>query len=49
MTTRFNHHTAALALAVFTTLAIFSGVSSLSQAPHSGALLAQVQADTPQT
>lgn len=49
MTNRFNHHTAAFALAVFTTLAIFSGVSSLSQAPHTGAVLALIQADGPQT
>ena len=41
MTTRFTHHAAAFLFALATTLAIFSGVSSLSSPSHAGALLAQ--------
>ena len=47
MTTRFAHQAAALAFALATTLAIFSGVSSLSSPSHAGAMLAQVQQSTP--
>jgi hypothetical protein len=43
MTTRFSHHAAAFALALATTLAIFSGVSSLSSPSHTGAMLVQAQ------
>ena len=38
----------ALALALVTTLAIFSGVSSLSSPSHAGALLVQAQNSTSQ-
>jgi hypothetical protein len=48
MTTRFSHHAAALTLALVTTLAIFSGVSSLSSPSHAGALLVQAQSSTSQ-
>jgi hypothetical protein len=40
MTYRFSHHAAAFALALATTLVIFSGVSSLSAPTHGGAMLA---------
>jgi hypothetical protein len=40
-------HAAALALSLVMTLAIFSSVSHLSSPSHAGAVLAQVQADTP--
>lgn len=48
MSTRFSHHAAALALALVTTLAIFSGVSSLSSPSHAGALLVQAHSSTAQ-
>ena len=48
MTTRLSHHAAAFALALATTLAIFSGVSSLSSPSPSAAMLAQVQTSAPQ-
>lgn len=44
MNDRISHHAAALALALATTLAIFSGVSSLSSPTHAGLLLAQQHA-----
>ena len=40
-------HAAALALSLVMSLAIFSSVSQLSSPSHAGAVLAQVQADTP--
>lgn len=43
MNTRLTQHAAALALALATTLAIFSGVSNLSSPTHAGMLLAQQQ------
>lgn len=49
MTRYFNHHTAALVLAVITTLAIFSGVSSLSQPSPAAAMWVQAQTSTAQS
>lgn len=46
MTTPRSHHAVALVLAVFITLTIFSGVSSLAAPDHAGAMLAQVAAST---
>jgi hypothetical protein len=46
---RLSHHAAALTMALFTTLVIFSGVSSLSAPSHAGAQLAQVQGGTAQS
>jgi hypothetical protein len=40
-------HAAALALSLVMSLAIFSSVSQLYTPSHTGAMLAQVQADTP--
>lgn len=39
--TAFSHHAAAFALALATTLVIFSGVSHLAAPSHAGALLVQ--------
>jgi hypothetical protein len=48
MTSRLSHQAAAFAFALVTTLAIFSGVSSLSSPSHSGAVLVQAQVSTSQ-
>jgi hypothetical protein len=48
MTTRFSRHAAALTLALFATLAIFSGVNSLSSPSNAGAMLVQAQSSTAQ-
>jgi len=48
MTTRFSRHAAALTLALFATLAIFSGVNSLSLPSHAAAMPAQAQSGTSQ-
>jgi len=48
MTTSFTHQIAAFAFALATTLAIFSGVSSLSSPSHAGAMLVQAQQSAPQ-
>ena len=42
MTTR-THTAAALALSLFMTLAVFSGVNGLASTPHASAQLAQVE------
>lgn len=47
--TRISHHAAGLVLALSTTLAIFSSVSSLSSPAHAGAVLAQVHATSTPT
>lgn len=47
MNTRISHHVAAIALALATTLVIFSGVSSLSAPAHAGATWAQAHAAAP--
>ena len=48
MTTRFSRHAAALTLALFTTLAIFSGVSGLSTPSHSGVMMVKAQINAAQ-
>ena len=48
MNTRLNHHAAAFALALATTLAIFSGVSSPSSPSHAGAMLAKITSSATQ-
>jgi hypothetical protein len=46
---RLSQHAAAFAMALFMTLAIFSGVSSLSAPSHAGPMLAQVQGSATQS
>jgi hypothetical protein len=48
MTRPLHSHAAAFALALVTTLAIFSGVSGLSSPSHAGPVLAKVQAGASQ-